>query len=124
MDSVLTLAIAKGLKAKVVKEASAEVGAGTYPIDALVRVQGTLTKGEDYSQIQHMKVDQWGLIAVLLSKVNGITMESVVREINGIDPSAITKIKAQAQEAMNTVKAPADKLTAGKVTSKLSITLA
>jgi hypothetical protein len=67
-----------------------------------------------------MKVDQWACIAVLLSKVNDATMASVVKEINGVDKDTITKIKKEAQEAMDNLKAPAKVTCSGKVTAKLS----
>ena len=50
-------------------------------------------------------------------------MESVVREINGIDKDTVTEIKAQAQEAMDKVKAPAKVTCSGKVTGKISYSL-
>ena len=119
MDNASIVAIAKGIKSAVVSKASDGLEAGTYNIDTLVRVKGTVTKGADFDQVQHMKVDQWGLIAVLLSKVNGVTIDAVVNEINGVDPDRITEIKNAAQEAMDKVKAPAAARTAGKVTTKL-----
>jgi hypothetical protein len=93
---------------------------GTHPVDTTIRIKGTVTKGEDYDQVQHMKVDQWACIAVLLSKVNDATMASVVREINGVDKDTITRIKKEAQTAMDDLKAPAKVTCSGKVTAKLS----
>jgi hypothetical protein len=120
INALIKIALAKGIKASDVKDASNELGAGEHHIDTLVRVKGTLKKGDDYEQVQHMKVDQWGMIAVLLSKLNGVTVESVVREINGVDKDAVTLIKKQAQEAMDKVKAPASVMTSGKVTTALT----
>lgn len=121
MRNEVTVAVAKGIKSAAVSMASGALTVGTHNIDTLVRVVGTITKGEDYEQVQHMKVDQWGMIAVLLSKINGATIESVVREVNSVDPEYVTTIKKAAQEAMDKVKEPANVLTAGKVTTKLEI---
>jgi len=120
MNNADTVALAKGIKSTVVSNASKDLEAGVHIIDTTVRVRGIVNKGEDYEQVQHMKVDQWGMIAVLLSKVNGATIESVVREVNGIDKDTITRIKLEAQKAMDKVKAPATVTTAGKVTTDLT----
>jgi hypothetical protein len=122
MDTLTTLALNKGIKAAAAKEASSMLEAGTHAIDTTIHVTGSVTKGEDYDQIQHMKVDQWAMIAVLASKVNAPTIESVVAEINKVDKATVTAIKAQAQAAMDNIKAPANTTTAGKVTTSLVFT--
>ncbi|MGI9568824.1 MAG: hypothetical protein ACR2PH_03595 [Desulfobulbia bacterium] len=116
----IILGLVKAVAPAVFKTASAECETGTHSVDTTIRIKGTVTKGEEYEQVQHMKVDQWAMIAVLLSKVNGVTVDSVVREINSVEKDAITEIKKKAQEAMDKVKAPAKVKTAGKVTGKIT----
>lgn len=57
-----------------------DVAPGTYDVDAIVHVKGTLTVGEDFTRQQVNKIDPWSMIAVLLDKVNGVTMEAVAKE--------------------------------------------
>lgn len=122
MRNEVTVAIAKAIKSAAVSKASKKLKVGTYNIDTTVHVSGTINKGEDFEQVQHMKVDHWGMIAVLLSKVNGVTIESVVKEVNKADPEYVTTIKKEAQMAMDRVKKPATVLTDGKVTTNLTVT--
>lgn len=121
MDAVLTVAIAKALKTKEVSAASNELDAGTYTIDELVRVQGTVTKGDDYDQVIHMKVPLWEIVAVLLSKVNGATMDAVVKEAVSMPKEKVTEIKSKAQASIDKIKAPANSICAGKVTTNLTV---
>ena len=123
LGTEVIVAIAKGLKAKLVKEASADLSVGTHQIDALVRVTGQIKKGEDVEQIVHMKVPHWAIIAVLMSKVNGVTLDAVVREALSLPEEQVTAVKKQAAEAIDTVKAPAKSMTAGRVTTKLTFDL-
>jgi hypothetical protein len=123
MNDIMTVGIAKGIKASIVKEASSNLNAGTYEIDELVRVRGTVRKGEDSEQVVHMKCDTWNILAVALSKLNGVTVEAIVREAVGLDKDAVTAIKKQASEALDKIKAPAKQVTAGKVTTKLDFSL-
>ena len=123
MKNELTVGLAKGIKGSIVKQASSELGAGTYTIDELVRVQGTVRKGEDAEQVIHMKCDTWNILAVALSKLNGVTVESIVREAIGYDEDEVTAIKEQAKVALDKIKAPAKEMTAGKVTTKLTFSV-
>ena len=123
MKNELTVGLAKGIKGSIVKQASSELGAGTYTIDELIRVQGTVRKGEDAEQVIHMKCDTWNILAVALSKLNGVTVESIVREAIGYDEDEVTAIKEQAKVALDKIKAPAKEMTAGKVTTKLTFSV-
>jgi hypothetical protein len=120
IKGLIKLALGKGIKTTEIKKASDELQAGTYQVDQIVRVRGTVTKGEDYEQIVHMTIPHWKIISVLFSKVNDATMESVIREAVGLSSEDETKIKAAAQAAAETVKASGKKMVAGKVTTKLT----
>jgi hypothetical protein len=123
MNDILTVGLAKGIKSAIVKEASDNIDAGEYTINELIRVQGTVRKGEDSEQIVHMTVPHWKLIAVLFSKVNGVTMDSVVKEMLELDDDKATVIKQKAKDALDKVKGPAKQTTAGKVTTKLEFSV-
>ena len=115
----LVLAIAKGLSTEDVKVASEEVGVGVHEIDALVRLKGTVKKGEDYEQVVHMKVPHWDVIEVLFSKVNGVTMESVIREAMDLPKDRVKSVKKQAEEACKIIKNGAKQTCSGNVTTKI-----
>lgn len=119
LSTELVVAVSKGLKNALVKDASESLSVGTHLIDALIHIKGQIKKGEDVEQIVHMKVPHWAIIAVLMSKVNGVTLDAVVREALSLPEEQVTKIKEQAAKAIDAVKAPAKSLTAGKVTTKL-----
>jgi len=124
LSNELVVGIAKGLNGKIVSEASSELDVGTYLIDALVHVTGQVKKGEQAEQVVHMAVPQWAIIAVLLSKVNGVTIDAVVREALSLPDEAVTAVKKQAAKAIDQIKVPAKKMVAGKVTTKLEFALA
>ena len=116
----LTLAAAKAVDSASLKTARAAVGVGTYPVDFLVRITGSFKVGEDYEQRLVAKADPFALLAVALSKLNGVTLEALVREALEADPEEIKEIKAQAAEAVQALKGPTMSPCKGKVTTELA----
>lgn len=116
-----TLALAKAVKEAAVKKASKGVSPGTHEIDVLVRVFGEITRGDDYNQRIVEKAAPWDLLAVALSKLNGVTVEALVREATNLTKERVTEIKSQATAAMEKVKGPTDTACNGKVTTKLAV---
>ena len=57
MRDAVTIAVAKGIKAAVTKDCSGRLESGIHKVDTWVRVQGSITKGLDYEQVQHMKFE-------------------------------------------------------------------
>ena len=102
-------------------EAGAGVGAGTYPVDFTVRVSGEIRKGEDYSQDLVAKADPWLLLAAALSHLNGVTVDSIVREALTADEALVDGLKASAAAAVAAVKGPTNTRCAGKITTKLEV---
>lgn len=86
-------------------------------IDFLVQGSAIVKKGDDFSQVSSFALPYDAIIAVLLSKLNGVTIESVMREaLAGTIESA--KVKAQAQAALKRIKGTALKSSEGKITLK------
>jgi hypothetical protein len=113
-----TTAVAKVIKDKALKEARATLMVGTHEVDTVVRIKGTITVGEDYEERIVGKADAWTLLEVALSKLNGVTVEMLVREaLNGTINTET--VKAQAEQAMETVKEATLTICKGKVTTKL-----
>ena len=116
---ILPLAAAKAVDTKSAKLAREAVDAGTHAVDFLLRIRGTFKVGEDYEQRLVAKVDFAALFAVALSKLNGVTVDALVREALEADPGEIKQIKAKAAEALESIKAPTMSACRGKVTTDL-----
>lgn len=98
----------------------ADVTPGDYSGSVTVTVDYNLRVGEDYTQNIVGKAQPWDLLAIALSKLNGVTVESIVREaLSGVDT---TEVKAQAKAAMATVKGETSTECKGKVTGKATVT--
>lgn len=112
------LALSKLTSSKANRE---EIAPGAYAGSVTVTVDYSLKVGEDYEQRIVGKADPWLLFATAMSKLNGVTVESIVREaLSGeLDAKAV---KASASEAMASVKAPTVTACKGKVTGKAKVT--
>lgn len=97
MNNALIVAIAKAISPENMKAASAKLSVGEHKIDSTLRIRGAIRKGEDYPQVVHMACDQWGMLAVALSKLNGVTMEAIVREAMDMTEEKIAEVKEQAK---------------------------
>ena len=114
------LAVVKVIKEATEKAARKELQPGDYSIDLSVRIAGSIKVGEAYEQRIVAKADPWLLLAVALSKLNGITVESIAREALAcsLDPIAI---KDRAGVAIAALKDPTLTQCLGKVTTSLVI---
>lgn len=121
LSKVETVALAKVVKDAVAKAAGADVTAGEYPVDFVVRVSGSIKKGEDYDSEIVAKADPWLLLAAALSKLNGVTVDALVREALTADEALVEGLKAKAADAIAAVKGPTKTRCAGKITTKLTV---
>jgi len=117
------VALAKVVSEEAYKAASAGLTVGKHEVDVTVRIVGTIGKGADYEQKVVAKADPWGLLAVALSKLNGVTVDSLTREALGLSEDALTAIKEQAKESIAAVKGPTLTKCNGKVTANLTATV-
>lgn len=124
MDNVTVLAIAKGLKKALVEEASATLQAGTYPVNEIIHMQGSIRKAEDSEQVVHMNIPYAKLVLALLSKVNKQTREKTIDEaikvMESLTEEDELEIKGVVQGSWERLTEKAKKTTAGKVTTKLT----
>lgn len=118
------LALAKVVKSSEAKQASTELAVGEHAVDILVRVKGTLKRGEDYPSQIVAKADPWTLLAAALSHLNGVTVDSLVKEALTADPALVKSLKANAADAIAAIKAPTKTVCNGKVTTKVAAELA
>lgn len=119
------LAVTKVVAGKATK-ASKHLAAGDHEVDVTVRVKGLVRRGEDYTQEIVNKIDTWLLLGVALSKLNGATAESIVREAIEIEESdagdtLTKKVKEAAKVAIKKLKGTTDTDCNGKVTHDLAV---
>lgn len=113
-----TIALDKAIKEKAQKEARTNLTPGQHAVDFAVRITGTISVGESYEQQIVAKCDAWSLLAVAMSKLNGVTLGSIVREAESADGA---EIKAQAAAAISKIKAATVTPCSGKIKTDLRI---
>jgi hypothetical protein len=119
LNAVETKAVAALISAAVAKNAASQIPVGEHAVDLTLRITGTLTKGEDYESHKVEKADPWLLLAVALSHLNGMTVDSIVKEALTAAPELVESLKDRADEAIAKVKAPTLGRENGKVTVKI-----
>lgn len=115
-------ALAAYRAAKPLYEAEkARVEPGIYPIDRVVRLVGEVKKGDPYIAEIAMRADPWRLLAVALSKLNGVTIESIVRDsFRELDTEVI---KEAASAAIKKIVAAQKEQLDGRITGKVIMEL-
>ena len=117
-----TVALGKALASKEVREASKALAPGEHEVDLLVRITGSLKRGEDYSQNVVQKVDWGSLCAVLLDGKNAKEIAEAVRLSLSDEAKAKAKeIKKAADAAMLVLKGSTLTECNGKVTTDLAV---
>lgn len=120
-ETLATLATAKVHKGKAIKAASADLAVGTHDVDVLVRITGSLTRGEDFEQRIVGKADAWGLLAAALHGKDSREIAALVREsLSGNLKGEIDRLKAEAAAAMLVLKGATLTPCNGKITTKLT----
>ena len=59
---------------------AAKIPVGDHHVDFLVRISGSIRRGADYETDAVQKAKPWDLLELALSKLNGVTVESLVEE--------------------------------------------
>jgi len=113
-----TATLLSKLAADSAKDAREGLSVGKHEVNETVvlHVSGTVTVGEDYEQKIVLKADPWTILQAALSHLNGVTVESLVREALTADPKLVKSIKESAQDAMDAINAPTLTACKGKVT--------
>jgi hypothetical protein len=91
-------AIEKAVVARIVKddesrEAVAGINPGEYKGEFLAKVSYAFKRGEDFEKPIPAKAKPWRILAYALGKLNGVTIDALVREVEdaGIDEADIEK---------------------------------
>jgi hypothetical protein len=117
-----TVALGKALSSKEVREASKALAPGEHEVDLLVRITGSLKRGEDYDQRINPKVDWTSLCAILLDGKNAKEIaEAVKLSLTDEAKEKAKAIKADAEAAMLVLKGSTLTECNGKVTTDLAV---
>lgn len=115
------IALSKAIDKKDIDASRDQLEPGSYTIDAVVRIAGTLTIGNDYEQHIVARADPWKLLAVALSKLNRATIDSLVKAAENLSDDEASKIKHHADESIKKIKNATKKVCKGKVTPRLAV---
>jgi len=121
-ETIARLAIAKVAKPKNFKAVRPTIVAGEYDVDFTARFKGKINVGDNYTQHIVAKADPWKLLAVAMSKLNDVTVRSIVKEAEESEISADT-VKAQAEGAIARLKAPTNSVCQGKTTGRVDLSV-
>jgi hypothetical protein len=116
--SPAVLALLAKEAAAAAKAARPDLSVGAHEVSEVVSLalSGEVRCGEDYDSKIVAKACPWKLLAVALSKLNGVTVDSIVAESEAIAAGDVKTIKKSAADAIAAIKAPTEKRCAGKVT--------
>ena len=123
LNAVEIMALSKLVVAKESKAARENVNPGSYKVSFLVRGEGIMNVGKDYPKAQVNKIDWIGLTAMALSKLNGVTIESLVADYEAAGEVEIDEIKDQAQAKIDLLKGKTMGIDRGKITVDLEYTV-
>ena len=116
LDPQILLALSKLLAGDSHKKACRKaVNEGVFDIDHTIRISGTMKVSGDHQAVIYTAVPWAKVLGVALSKLNGVTLESVVREALSGDCDE-DAIKESAQAAVDKVMGSTKKPRKGKVT--------
>ena len=118
LSDAAIVAVGKLVNDKESSAASAKLSAGQHNVDFTIRVSGILNRGENYTQQVVAKADPWLLLAVALSHLNGVTVESITKEALTADPTMVDSLKEVAAKAIAAIKGTTDTPCNGKTTAK------
>ncbi len=119
----LVQSIAVATVIKKADELKKELTPGPHQVDMVVRIKGTINKGESTEGVIAQRAEPWTLLAVALSKLNGVTMESIAREALTAKEEEVEAIKEKAAEAITVIKGKVIGPISGKTTTNLSVEL-
>ena len=98
---------------------SGRVEPGKHHFDFTIRVQGDLEKGKDFVQVHAPSLPKMAIIQNLLSRLNGVTIESVIRDIQQKQqfdrPGAEEEFEERAAKAWKAIAGTQKKTMNGRV---------
>ena len=121
MNAVQTIAIAKLVGEQAEKDARKQVSSGSHIADFWLHISGEIDVGEDYMRRVPQKAKPWDLLAAALSRLNGVTVEAIVRDALSAAPEMVDNIKKQAEAAIQAIKGTTETVCAGRINADLNV---
>ena len=121
MNAVQAIAIAKLISELSEKEARKQVTPGSHPADFWIHVSGEIDIGADYVRRVPQKAKPWDLLAAALSRLNGVTVDAIVRDALSADPEMVENVKKQAEASIQAIKGTTETACAGRVEADLKV---
>src|ERR1035437_7099546 len=118
------IALSKCLTGDLIEAARNALKEGEYDVDLSAHVSGKLKVGKNFEQKQTNKIP-WALyFAVALSKLNGVTIEAIAKEVAALpNPEEIeAQVKVPAQTVVDGLKGTTWTPARGRVNAKLEVT--
>ena len=103
------------------KDARKQVTPGSYPADFWVHVSGDIDVGADYVRRVPQKAKPWDLLAAALSRLNGVTVDAIVRDALNAAPDLVETVKKQAEASIQAIKGTTETVCAGRVEADLKV---
>ena len=121
MENTVKLAIAKAITAKDVKAARQELSAGTYTVNSLIRVKGTVIISEDFPKKVTAKLKPLAGLAVALRYVPSAERVHVFNACLGIGvtPEAVAEVESELKTFDIMLRGTTITTIQGMVTTKL-----
>jgi hypothetical protein len=113
------IATAKSVDEKTYKELSGSLEPGQHLIDCSVRLRGVLKKGTPFKTPVPAAANPWRLLALALSKLNVVSIESLVREALEASDETADAVKKEAQEAIERIVAATERESSGRITGNV-----
>ena len=124
MNAVQTLAIAKLVGDQAEKDARKNVCPGNHAADFWLHVSGDIDVGEDYNRKVPQKAKPWDLLAVALSHLNGMTIDSITREALSAATELVESVKQKAEAAIQSIKGTTETVCSGRIKTDLTVEVA
>ena len=121
MNAVQTLAIAKLVGEQAEKDARKKVSPGNHNADFWVHISGGIEVGEDYNRKVPQKAKPWDLLAVALSRLNGVTIDAITREALSAAPELAESVKQKAEAAIQSIKGTTETVCSGRIKTDLTV---
>lgn len=116
----IMLAVLAGIvKDKQATDAKRSLQPGSQNVEATFHVRANLTKLADTEGVIAQKAEPWKLLAVALNRLNGVTIDSIVREAEALKDEEIEALKEKTAEALNTIKGK----TTGRISGKTTVSV-
>lgn len=119
-DTLTRVALHKVVKGDTYKALAPQLDPGEYPIRFQVEILGTLKKGKPFTQRIAARANPWAIAAYALSRLNGASIEAVVRDSLSMTKEEQDAVKAKADQALQRIIDATEATMDGRVTGNLA----